>query len=374
MQPSESIQLKPDAINLREYSQFVSLDIVRQRLANQRLTGARFTRPEQVVSWFGAVQAQEYADSKWALSLRMRRTSDAAIERSLSSGAILRTHVLRPTWHFVAAADIRWMLELTGPRISARMAPYNRHLELDADVFRRSRSAIVRALRGGRHLTRQELKAVLLKSGIRADNVQRLAHLVMQAELDAVICSGARRGSQFTYALLDDRAPAVRTRRRDEALAELTRRYFRSHGPAQVTDFVWWSGLSTADARRGLEMVEREVDRHVVEGKTYWSTRTARQTGDEPCAQLLGLYDEYLIAYKDRSAALDRARWTRATLHPFSAPIVVNGKVVGGWRRFVRKAAMELSLRPFGRLSRKDGADVAAAAQSYARFFGVDLV
>ena len=249
--------------SLREYPQFVSLDIIRQRLANQRLTGARFTRPEQVVSWFGAVQAQEYADSKWALSLRMRRTSDAAIERSLSSGAILRTHVLRPTWHFVAAADIRWMLELTGPRISARMAPYNRHLELDADVFRRSRSAIVRALRGGRHLTRQELKAVLLKSGIRADNVQRLAHLVMQAELDAVICSGARRGSQFTYALLDDRAPAVRTRRRDEALAELTRRYFRSHGPAQVTDFVWWSGLSTADARRGLEMVEREVDRQI---------------------------------------------------------------------------------------------------------------
>ena len=349
-------------------------DITRWRLRNQRLSGGRFARPEDVVSWLGAVQAQEYADSKWALALRSRRTTDAAIERALTKGAILRTHVLRPTWHFVAAADIRWLLELTGPRVSARMAPYNRHLELDASVFRRSRNAIVRALRGGVQLTRQELKAVLRKAGIRADSVQRLAHIVMQAELDAVICSGARRDNQFTYALLDERAPTSKPRPRDDALAELTRRYFRSHGPAQVADFVWWSGLTTADARRGLEMIERDFVSDVIDGRTYWISGSAVRGSEEPSAHLLGLYDEYLIAYKDRSAALDRSRWARAALDSFSAPILVNGQVVGGWRRFNRKGETEISLTPFGKLSRKDAAAVAAAAQSYAGFFGVELV
>jgi hypothetical protein len=199
-------------------------DITRWRLRNQRLSGGRFNRAEDVVSWLGAVQAQEYADTKWALALRTRRTTDAAIERALTKGAILRTHVLRPTWHLVAAADIRWMLALTGPRVNARMSPYNRHLELDAGVFRRSQTAIVRALRGGVQLTRQELKAVLQRAGVRADSVQRLAHIVMQAEIDAVVCSGARRGTQSTYALLDERVPPAAARSRDDALAELTDR------------------------------------------------------------------------------------------------------------------------------------------------------
>ena len=351
----------------------MSLDITRLRLRNQRLAGARFSQPEQVVAWLGAVQAQEYADSKWALALRTRRTSDAAIERAISSGAILRTHVLRPTWHFVAAADIRWMLELTAPRVMVRMSPYNRTLELDADEFRRSRNVIVRALRGGRQLTRQELKAALQKAGIRVDSVQRLAHIVMQAELDAVICSGARRDNRFTYALLDERVPASRTMPRDDALAELTRRYFMSRGPAQVADFVWWSGLTTGDARRGLEMVERDFERDVIDGETYWSPRGASGGSEEPSAFLLGLYDEYLIAYKDRSAALDRARWISAVRDPFSAHILVNGKVIGGWRRLIQNGNMNITLTPFGTLSRKDAAAVAAAAQSYARFFGLNL-
>ena len=160
---------------------------------------------------------------------------------------------------------------------------------------------------------------------------------------------------------------------RDDALAELARRYFRSRGPAQMGDFVWWSGLTTGDARRGLEMVERDFDRDVTDGKTYWSPRGASGGDEEPSAYLLGLYDEYLIAYKDRSAALDRARWIRAVRDPFSAHIVVNGKVIGGWRRLVQNGNMNITLTPFGTLSRKDAAAVAAAAQSYARFFGLNL-
>lgn len=349
------------------------LDILGRRLRNQRLAGPRFTKPEEVVAWLGAVQAQEYPDAKWALALRTRRTTAGAIERAMDGGAILRTHVLRPTWHFVAAADIRWLLALTGPRVSARMAPYNRKLELDAPLFRRSRTAIVRALRGGTHLTRQELKTVLQRAGIRTDGVQRLAHIVMQAEVDAVICSGARRGNLPTYALLDERVPMSRALSRDGALAELTRRYFRSHGPAQLPDFVWWSGLTTGDARRGLAMAERDLDRDEIDGKAYWFARAEATTTAEPSAYLLGLYDEYLIAYKDRSAALDKSRWTRAVLDPFSAPIVINGQVVGGWRRALKNDRMVITVTPFGPLGRKDTAAVEAAAHAYAAFFGLDL-
>ena len=224
----------------------------------------------------GAVQAQEYADTRWALALRMRRATAAGIEQAFDEGTILRTHVLRPTSHLVAPTDIRWMLALTGPCVSRRMAPYNRRLELDATVFRRNWNAIVRALRGGAQLTRQELKAVLQRADVRADGVQRLAHIVMQAELDAVICSGARRGNQHTYALLDERVPPSRTLSRDEALAELARRYFTSHGPAQLQDFMWWSGLAATDARAGLAMAGRRLKRDDVDGRTYWRSSPVR--------------------------------------------------------------------------------------------------
>jgi hypothetical protein len=351
----------------------VPLDVARLRLRNQRLSGGRFTRPEDVVGWLGAVQAQEYADSKWALSLRTRRTTDAAIERALSNGTILRTHVLRPTWHLVVAADIRWMLALTGPRVSARMTPYNRHLELDAATFTRSERAIVGALRGGMQLTRQELKAVLQRAGVRADSVQRLAHLVMQAEIDSVICSGARRGAQVTYALLDERVPPSPARSRDDALAELTRRYFTSHGPAQMADFVWWSGLTTSDARRALELLDRELDHEIVDGKAYWFHRTAAARSADRSAHLLGLYDEYLIAYRDRSAAIDQSRWVRMVRDPFSAPIVVDGQVVGGWRKSVKADRILITLTPFMPLRKRDAAAADAAALAYAEFFGLAL-
>jgi hypothetical protein len=351
----------------------VPLDITRLRLRNQRLSGTRFSKPEEVVSWLGAVQAQDYADTRWALALRMRRAAGAAIERAIADGRILRTHVMRPTWHFVTAEDIRWMLALTAHRVSARMAPYNRRLELNAALFRRSQSAIVKALRGGAQLTRQELKAVLQRAGVRADSVQRLAHIAMQAELDAVICSGVHRGNQCTYALLDERVPASRTLSRDDALAELTRRYIRSHGPAQLHDFVWWSGLTAGDARSGLAMLEPELDREVVDGKTYWFYPGGVTRGTERSAYLLGLYDEYLIAYKDRSDALDRDRWTRAVRDPFSAPIVIDGQVVGGWRRFVKGSRMVVKLMPFERFNRKDAAAVHETARAYAAFFGLDV-
>ena len=198
--------------------------IAAQRLANQNLASGRRGGPTDVVRWLGAVQAQEYPFAKWGVGLRMRATTtDVKIERAFAEGAILRTHVLRPTWHFVAAEDIRWMLELTAPRIQRAMASYNRRLELDPSTLSRAIGIIERGVGDGRHLARAAIAAKLEEGGIVA-RLQRLAHIVMHAELEQVICSGARRGKHFTYASLAERASDARSLQPDEALAELTLR------------------------------------------------------------------------------------------------------------------------------------------------------
>ncbi len=308
----------------------------------------------------------------------MRRATDARVERAFEEGAILRTHVLRPTWHFVTPADIRWMLALTAPRVKAAMASYDRKLDLDAGVFRRSNAVLARALRGGAQLTRQELKGVLQRAGVAADGVQRLAHLVMRAELDGVICSGARRGRQFTYALLEERVARSAPLSREEALAELTRRYFTGHGPAQVQDFAWWSGLTMGDARTGLTLVKSELLHHVAAGKTYWYA-SSMPASRRPwrTALLLPLYDEYLIAYKDRSDALNPRRSTpEADRDPFAAPLVVGGRVAGGWRSTLKKNSVIVRVDP--RAPRQGavpgiGPGISRAARAYAAFLGVDV-
>ena len=352
----------------------MTIDILARRLRNQRLTGTPLATPADVVGWLGAVQAQEYGDSKWALALRARR-SDDEIERAFDTGTILRTHVLRPTWHFVSPGDIRWMLALTGPRVSRALATYYRRFGLDAAVFRKSETVIARALRGGVQLTRQELKVALQRAGVNAEGAQRLAFITIQAEVDAVICSGGRRGSQFTYALLDERVPSSRSLSRDAALAELTRRYFTSRGPAQVHDFTWWSGLTMADARAGLEMVAQDLASESLDGRTYWfAPKTVRALPTPERAHLLGLYDEYLIAYKDRSAALDALNRTRAAARdPFSAPVMVKGQTVGVWKKKVTSDRLVVTVTPFSPLGRKDIQAVTNAARGYARFFGQEL-
>ena len=216
--------------------------IRQQRLANQRIEGPVCRTPAAVVAWSGAVQAQEFDPAKWGVGLRVRDgATDADVARAVDEGRILRTHVLRPTWHFVTPADIRWMLELTAPRVRLRMATYWRQMGMDAKAFTRGTAVIERALGDGPCLTRAELGEQLRRAR-RPLAGFRLAHLAMYAELEGVICSGPRRGKQSTYALLSNRAPRTPKMDRDEALGELVKRYFQSHGPATVRDFVWWSG------------------------------------------------------------------------------------------------------------------------------------
>ena len=228
------------------------------------------------MGWLGAVQSQDYGPAKWSIAQRMDGTiTDAEMDRAFDAGRILRTHVLRPTWHFVLPADIHWLVSLTGPRIRALSAYMLRTTGLDDGVLARSNEIVGRALEGGRHLTRAELRIEIDRAGIATDGF-RMGYLMMHAEITLLVCSGALRGKSQTYALLDDRAPDARRLTRDESLAELTRRYFTSHGPATVKDFRVWCSLPAADARRGLDLVGGELQRETFRDVTVWSGPAGR--------------------------------------------------------------------------------------------------
>lgn len=344
--------------------------IARQRLWNQHLIAADFETPGEVVAWFGAVQAQDYPGSLWAVGQRMRSATAAAVEQAIAAGSIVRTHPMRGTWHYVAAADVRWLLALIKPRNLAGNAFRYRQLELDSATLAKSTDLLAQALQGGKQLTRHELAAVLTQHGI-APAGQRLVYLLMHAELEAVICNGARRGKQFTYVLLDERVPASRSLTREEAVAELVRRYFTSHGPATVQDFVWWSSLTTADARAGLAAVKDHLIHEVIDGQTYWrSPATPAAPAEAPTALLLPPYDEYIVAYRDRSAVLDPAHAQVTRNGIFDPILVVDGLVAGTWKRTFKKNTVEVVTRPFVALSRDQERALAAAVQRYQQFIG----
>lgn len=325
------------------------------RFNNQKLGTAKLKTAADVVSWFGAVQAQDYAGARWAVGQRMTKATDADVERAFDAGEILRTHVLRPTWHFVTPADIRWILELSAPRVHGFNAPYYRRNDLDAKTLARSRKVLERALGNGHFLTRTELAARLSRAKIQADS-ERLAYVMMHAELERVICSGPRRGRQFTYALVDERAPRARSLPHDEALEELTRRYFTSHGPATVRDFSWWSGLTMRDGRRGLEMLGKDVVTHEVDGLRYSSIGSARRrlaavTG----ALLLPNYDEFLIAYKDRVLSVPHADasllGTRGR-DTYIYHLLIDARLAGSWRPGTALGSLGVAVAPYQPMNR----------------------
>jgi len=370
------------------FRRMTNANIAYQRLRNQYLSEATFTKPQEVVQWLVAVQAQDFAGAKWSLGLRMQGATDDKIEQAFADGSILRTHLMRPTWHFVTPDDIRWMLALTAPRVHVANAFMYRKLELDQSIFTRSNDALGNALQGGKQLIRNELRDVLDKAGIATAGEFRMGYLMMQAELEGIVCSGARRGKQFTYALLDERAPHARVLDREEALAELARRYFISRGPATVQDFAKWSGLTIADARSGLEAIKGYFQQEVVEGQTYWFALSAQVTvtGDEyiaevtvtykPTAHLLSIYDEYISSYKDRSAIGDGryAERLMAMGNALTYILIVDSQIVGTWKRTLKKDAVVIETNLFTALTEAENLAVAVAAQQYRTFLELPVV
>ncbi|MGZ6304715.1 MAG: winged helix DNA-binding domain-containing protein, partial [Ktedonobacteraceae bacterium] len=264
-----------------------------------------------------------------------------------------------------------WMLALTAPRVIAASTYYYRILGLDNTVFERCNAAMANALQGGKHLARTELASVLQRAGIATDNLQRIGQIIMRAELDGIICSGARRGKQFTYALLDERAPQARTLDREESLAELARGYFTSHGPATLQDFVWWSGLTVADARIGLELVTSQLIHEVIDGQTYWRSASMPSAKDlSQTIYLLPSFDEYTVGYTDRSAIFDMSDAEKFDTpgNVLNPTIVLDGLVVGTWKRTIKKDKVTLTPSLFTTLTKAESRALVESSTRYSTF------
>jgi len=343
-------------------------EIIIQRLYNQQIADTNCKKPEEIVSTLVAMQSQVWDMGKWAIGLRLPGSANEDIENAYNRGDILRTHVMRPTWHFVTPADIRWLLKLTSPRVHAFNAPYYRKMELDATVFKKANAVFVKMLQGGRQLNRLILKDALEKSKIKTNDI-RLICLLMQAELDGLICSGAREGKQFTYALLDERSPGNDRFQRDEALGELVKRYFITRGPATVQDFAWWSGLTVKDGKDGLAMSKSVFESEKVNGTEYFFKPGSFDYKKKIHSTfLLPDYDEYGISYKDRSLFMNELNKIKSK-KKYPHTVIING-VAGGtwrWKRTIKQMQIETLL--FTSINKTKQQALARAEKMYTSFF-----
>jgi Winged helix DNA-binding domain len=346
------------------------------RLRASRLTGTPFTSPAEAVGWHLAMQAQEYGPATWSIGQRSKGLVGADIDRAVHDGSIVRTHVLRPTWHFVAAEDLRWLLALSGPRVHAWSASRYRDLGLDARTRARGERLIVEALSGGRRLTRKQLAAEL--DGRRFDREgQRMAYLLMHCELEGVIGSGGLAGKQQTYALLDGRIPPGPSIDRDEALVRLVRRYLQSHGPATLKDMSWWSGLTMGDLRRGLGQLGGEVRGDEAGGITLWSLSDPGRPSAPRAAHLLQTYDELVVGYTESRFAGDpdghRAAeaWRDRTLP--TGILLIGERLAGHWRRTVGRTEIDLRVHLYDDPAPAARKAVQAEARRFERFFGLPV-
>ena len=341
---------------------------------NLRLLGAPCETAEDVVGWLGAVQSQDYGPAKWSVGQRTVGVGDAAIDRAFADGAILRTHVLRPTWHFVLPADIRWLLEATAARVHALNAYQYSELGLDNAVLERCGALLAEELRGGKYLTRNEVQLVLGRAGIAAEG-RRLGYILMNAELNGLICSGAPKGKQHTHALLNERAPHATRLSHEEALAELTLRYFTSHGPATAKDLQGWASLTMADVRRGLEMVSSRLQQEVIDGLSYWFAPSAPHPEPiSPEVHMLQGYDEYIRGYSQSRHVLDISGVARAGLQDrasFVGVLLLDGQVAGHWKRTLKRDCVLVEAALYAPFDTAQTRALQAAVEKHGRFLGL---
>lgn len=345
------------------------------RLLNQQLVDPQFNSPKELVAHFGAMQAQDYNMAKWALGARIPGSTDNSIEQAINDASIIRTHILRPTWHFVSADDLRWMMELTAPHIKTAINFYNKQLGLNDAIFKKSNAIIQKALTGGKHLTRVELVSELTKAGIETNDL-RASHIMFTAEIDLIVCNGPIRDKKFTYALVDERVPKSKSIKREEALAELAKRYFTSHGPATLADFSWWSGLSVTNAKAALNLIKHTMLSEIVAETTYWFFNTSKIEIDSRTVNFLPAYDEFLISYKDRSASLNAVFTKEAmTMNGIFKPIIVfNGDVIGIWKRLIKKDKIVVEPVFFKSVSQLQRKKLLSNLNLYGRFLNKSII
>jgi hypothetical protein len=343
-------------------------DILFQRLYNQQIAETKFKTAQEIVSYMVAMQAQVWEMAKWAIGLRLPGSVNTDIENAFNRGDILRTHVMRPTWHFVTPNDIHWLLALTAPRVNAFNATYYKKMELDEKVFKKTNKVLIKILQGKKQLDRNEIKEAFTKNKIQTNDL-RFMLLLMQAELAGLICSGARKGKQFTYALLDELVPMHKPFMREEALAELVKRYFITRGPATIQDFVWWSGLTVRDAKEGLAINKSLFQYEKLNGIEYiFKPVSIDDKGKIQSTFILPDYDEYGISYKDRSIISDPKNKTSDETRSIHN-VIIDGVVGGVWEKNSKKKN-QLDVTIFKPLSVKKQRSLSKAITRYSVFSG----
>lgn len=349
-------------------------DIALLRMRNQHIGSAPLQKPEDVVRHLGAVQAQDSPGVLWAIGLRMKRANEETILDALAEGSIVRTWPMRSTLHFVAREDVRWMLDLMTPRVLSAYGHRMRFHGITTATYDKSRVLFEKALKGGKALVREELYAILEAAGIPAKRASLGLHIIGRLAHEQLLCFGPRRGKQQTLVLLDEWVPRRgKPRERDDALRELAIRYFTSHGPAQEKDLAWWSGLALKDIRAGIVRAGKALTSVEVEGATYWMAPQRAVPKVTGTAFLLPAFDEFFVAYRDRSASLEalHAHHINPGANGMLQPIiVVDGQVLGTWKRAIEKDAVQISLHFFNKPSAKVKTAVHEAGERYAHFLG----
>lgn len=343
-------------------------EIASYRLKSQQLCNPDIASADALVGYFGAMQAQDPAMCKWALGVRIPGLSDAAVEKLMDSGKILRTHVLRPTWHLVHPDDVSWMIDLTAPNIRRLMKTNDRHLGLDEKTYAKALDVIGVAVNDHGPQTRKELMEILEFSGIDTSEY-RSGHFLIAAELEKIIISGSRKGKEATYAAFKDRVKKEKNLDREEALAELARRYFQSHGPSILEDFCWWSGLNKTDSRKGIGAIEKELESVEIEGRKYLFSEGLSAINTKS-AHLLPAFDEFFIGYKDRTAALEQMHHKKAmSVNGIFRPVMLlDGQGVGLWKRTLSGNRMDVFFEYLSNVPKNREKDFEKQQESFEKF------
>ncbi len=344
-------------------------EIALERLQNQQLTSTHFKKPVELISWMGAIQGQDYSGAKWAVGLRLPESTDVSVAKAMEDKAIFRTWLMRGTLHLVAAEDINWMLMLMAPRIIKRNTRRYRELGLDDKTLKQSSNVIKIALEGGNELNRKELLVNVQENGISTEG-QRAAYILQRASLDGITCQCGVERNNPIYMSMDSVPKTDLTR--EEALAELAWRYFKSRSPATLKDFIWWSGLLAADARNGLKSVQSDLNEETVDSQTYWYYEAIQQDVTT-LAHLLPTYDEYLFGYQDRSASMNKIS-KRKLQDVFRSTIAINGQIVGTWKRTFKKAGVLMECTRFRKLTNTENDALTRAVLRYGKFMELPVI
>ena len=351
-------------------------DIAKHRIGNHQLRDTNFRTAKEIVSSMTAMQAQDFNMSLWAVGMRMQQATEKSVLKAFNDGEILRTHVLRPTWHLVSADDITWMLTLTAPQIKTITHNRDVSLGIEETIYSKTNDLFIKVLEGGNHLTADELKIIFANANIKTDD-NWFYHFTMRAELDGIICSGAVKNKKQSYALLSERVTIKKQYTKEEALAALALGYFTSHGPACLKDFVWWSGLSVGNARKGIESVKENFQSVTVDGEMYWFKEIdVNKRMNTPSIQFTPAFDEIIISYRNRKAVLLHENQSKAFSSNgiFRPVVIINGHGHGIWKRTIKKDSVVIEPQLFTPLEKSMESLFISSAEEYGTFLGLKTV